>query len=389
MKFHFILLFLLFSTLSAFAQPQKGDYFLGASNLSFNHPREGTNVLGLSPTFGVFVGNNTLVGGSLSFSSLLGEGNNSQTQVAVFVNQFIGKGRLKGLTSLQVTHVEEVTFTDLQIGAAFFPVDNASINLVYRIIPFAARNGDFNAFPNNFRPDIGLSMRFFLLRNREEVEPILARNSILGGTKVVGFSGNFEKGRNTNTLLFNGTSKFFLKDNFFVAANLNGLLFDYRSSSRKNQFAFIPQIGAGYYIDIANDFALRFDALLSVGSVNETSFNRPDVLKTRIKSGLISGGFAIFKGRHKIEPTLGVDLFTIKIKDAGAETANAVNFQIKLDYEYFLSKNTSLTGVLTVLPQNTTFRASRFAGSGLNSGFFEAENNPFDIAIGFNYYIMR
>ena len=387
MKFHFTLLFSLLFLVSVFAQPQKGDYFFGSSGLSFNHAGEDSNLFGVTPTFGAFVANNTLVGGSLA---IVGNGNDSQTQTAIFVNQFIGKGRLKGLTSLQLTHVEGITFSDIQIGAAFFPVDNASINLVYRIYPFATGDGDFEAFPNDFRPDIGLSMRFFFLRNREQTEEISARNSIKEGTKAIGGLGSFIKGNNTNTLLINGTSKYFLKDNFFLTANLRGVSYFYPNSSRRNQYAIVPQIGAGYYANISEDFALRFDALFSFAAENQNIFSTSSVLKTRTKSGLISAGFAIFKGRHKIEPSIGVDFFTIGLKDLQAESVNAANFQIKAQYEYFLSQNTSLTGLFTVLPKNKTFRASRFATTGNSDyGFYDFENSSFNFVIGFNYYIMR
>lgn len=387
MKFHLTLSFLLFFVISVFAQPQKGDYFLGSSNISFNHFGEDNNLFVIAPTFGAFVANNTLVGGSVA---LLGNSSDTQTQVAIFVNQFFGKGKLKGLTSFQLTNVDKVTFSDIQIGAAFFPVDNASINLVYRVLPFAARNGDFEMFPNQFRPDIGLSMRFFLLRNREEVEPILARNSIKAGTKKIGLSGNFERRSSTNSLILNETNKFFVKDRFFLEANFGAALYAYPLSDRRMQYAFVPQFGGGYYVNIAKDFALKFGARLSLGMTNENQLNTSDLLKTRLKSGLINAGFAIFKGRHKVEPTVGVDLFTVSVKDTDAESVSAANVQIEVEYEYFLSKNTSLTGLFTALPKNKTFRASRFAGQGDTTyGFYDFERNSFNFVLGFNYYIMR
>jgi len=388
MKFSFTFLFSLFFVISAFAQPQKGDYFFGTSNIAFNHFGENSNLFSTSTTFGAFVKTNTLVGGALT---LVGNSDDTATQVAVFVNQFIGKGRVKGLTSFQLTHVDGVTFSDVQLGLAFFPTDNASVNLVYRVLPFAARKGDFERFPNKFRADIGLSMRFFILRNREKEEAIMARNSIKEGTKVIGLSGNFSQGRNTNVLSYALRSKSFLKDNFFLSANLGGLSYFTPSSTLKNAFTIVPQIGAGYYVDLSENFALHFSALLSLGIVNNQSFSSSaDFLKTRTKSGLIMGGFAFFKGRHKIEPTIGLDLFTIGIKDAKAESVNAANFQIKAEYEYFLSQNTSLIGQFTVLPQNKTFRASRFAAEGDNTyGFYDAETNSFSFLLGLNYYITR
>ncbi len=387
MKLHFTFLFSLLFVISAFAQPQKGDFFFGTSSLTFNHASENNNIVGFMPMFGTFVADNTLVGGGIS---LIGANGDTQTQLAIFANQFIGKGKVKGLTSLQITSVEGIIFSDFQFGVAFFPADNASINLTYRVLPFVTGNGDFETFPNEFRPDIGLSMRFFLLRNREEVEPIIARNSIKKGVQAIGLSGSFVKGRNASTLLINGASKTFIKDNLFIAANLRSLSFFNSSSTRKNSYAIVPQIGAGYYANISEDFALRFDALFSFAATNDVSSFTSEILKTRTKSALVSAGFAIFKGRHKIEPTIGFDFFNISLKDARAETVNAVNFQIKAEYEYFLSKNTSLTGLFTILPVNTTFRPSRFAATGDNQyGFYEFENSPFGFVLGFNYYIMR
>ena len=392
MKFHFTILFFLLFAISVFAQPQKGDFSFGNSNFLFQQQTlfgERYSFYRIVPDFGIFISDNTLVGGT--FTHLTNGDNINRTSISVFANQYIGKGRLKGLGSLRLSYLDGLTSSNLKIGGAFFPVDNVSIDLVYNISTFSIGNKNFNLFPNKFRPNIGLSMNFFLLRNRIEQEAIIARNSIKEGIKKIGFLGNFNSEGSANNLLLRGMSKFFLKDNFFIAANLDNFNTFYSSSiDRKNQYTFSPQIGAGYYANLSENFALRFDALFSLTEENENEFNSNGVIKTRRKNVLINAGFAIFKGRHKIEPTVGINFYEHSLKDFVARTANDSSLQINVEYEFFLNQRTSLTGTFTALPKDKRYTYSRLIIEENNDfGLLERDLNTFRFAIGFNYYIMR
>jgi hypothetical protein len=395
MKLYFTFLFSLLFLNFTFAQPQKGDYFFGTSNFTYNHLNEDDRIINFSPTFGGFVAKNTLIGATWSIMSdnrsnpstdIASDG--TETQVSIFINQFIGKSKIKGLTGFQLSYTGSSTFSHLQLGAAFFPVDNASINLIYSISPFSVERGNFEVFPNKFRPDIGLSMRFFFLRNREQKEEILARNSIKAGTKAIGLTGSFDERRWASDLFFRGTSKFFFTDHFYLIANLQNLTTFYVIESRTTKYNIVPQIGVGHYANISENVVLGITTLFSFPATNvNVGFER---LNLRTRSCLITAGCAIFKGRHKIEPTIGADFVSTKMKDEEVDNSEALNLQFGTEYEYFLGKNTSLTGLLTFLPQNKTFQPTNFGSSNdVNFGFVGRERNLVNFLIGFNYYIMR
>ncbi len=93
MKYLILSIFSL-SSLSLFAQTDKGDFLVGG-NVGFQTGKE-SNMFNLSPNFGGFIANNFAIGGRLSLlSSKQGDVRTSSFGIGPFARYYIGKAETK------------------------------------------------------------------------------------------------------------------------------------------------------------------------------------------------------------------------------------------------------------------------------------------------------
>jgi len=402
MKVLFTFLFLCLS-FSIQAQPQKGDFFMGTNAININSTRfsnsdTGQTNLGLSPIFGIFLTDNTLLGARIGANFNLSsrdffEGNRLLLSGGIFCSQYVGKGKVRGISTLEFNAADRELFGTFRVGPAIFINDFSSVELSYNLnILKGSKSRGVSFFEDNDRFNLGLTLKSFLLNNREGVENLSAINSIKKGVIVAGGSGNLIDSKSTNNSFISASIQYFAKDNLFF--RFSGEAFDFKSQSFSN-IRFTGKsasVGAGYYHPL-NDFfftkvSVNFSAensrnLESFANIGRININRS------LAAASIGLGAAIFSGRHKFESNVNLRSIKERFKDIGIPSQRALRVTISLDYEYFLSPNLSVTGEVIYRPHHKFHFVSSFSN-------FPSPDNQLGISqlrisqtasrVGFNWY---
>lgn len=369
-------IFLLFVILSN-AQTKKGDLYIGTSvlNYSRNENKENTftnNSYNLSPSFGVFVADKTLIGVRLSPSIISFTQNNTRQENAFigwgfFAAQYLGKGKLQGLTGLNFNTNRFQTTSDLRLGGAYFFNDFSAIEFTYNIAVLGRSQSfsEVELFPNGLRPFFGLTLRSFFLRNREGVENLAAVNSIKKGTLSGLLSGRFSDLEESRSYFLSNQFKYFLRDNFFIRPGISLSRSKLKDESLFNFSSFSASLELGYYLPIKDNFFGKFSVGMRGGnSANLRRFfsggNLSSEFETKMTSSEVfsSLGAALFIGRHKIESNINASFIKKKFKEPHFTSRKATNIFVWINYEYFLSANFSITGNLGFFPNQNRYSST-------------------------------
>jgi len=365
----FITSLFLFFTISLFAQPQKGDLYVGPSSFRFNRTNNIFNgfsgisqsFITASPTFGKFIADNTLVSGGLLFSTNLANALSPITStpflgINLFGAQYFGKGKLKGLSqfSLRADLVESDfrrrQFTgDLGLGGAYFVNEFTSVQLLYSINVFTAVEGfSTDYFSNGIDPNIGLSLRTFLLRNREGIENLTALNSIKKGTSVLGLNSGLLLSPPSNSKAINASFSYFFLDNFYAQAgfvaskNENSLTeFDFANLEAGLELGAYFRLTEKLYARLSTN--IRGQRMKRAPFFNFTSEPSEEGLTTNFMRWNSELGLVLFLGRHKLEPGVGYRVSNTVLKELSSEKNIDVSPNLFIRYEWFLAENFAFT----------------------------------------------
>ncbi len=377
-----ILLLSLFSGFSAlYAQPQKGDFTIGNSILSVENAAEEETLTSVSPSVGYFFGDNTLLGGGVGY---INNGFNNVTSVSVFGQQYFTKGGFRPFGALNASILfgdgESLFLTTANIGFAIFPASNASVELSYGFLPFAASGGRSEFFPADVPFNLNLGMKFFLRPGEEGDNSDYALNSIVKGTKCAGLSGALTRPNDSETNYnLNARAAYFVTDGVYLTGALSatGASSDGASSSLNFWF---PGFGAGLYHALQENIYLqgRFNGDFGIFSFKEDGEKQTNT----ISSLSLRAGPAFFFGAHKIEPFVGYNL--LNLGESGNRVSQGSLF-FNIDYEYFVSARTSFTAsfLLNTLSNETSLEGGNILSTFLQNDMY-AERS---LLLGVKFYL--
>jgi len=412
MKTFITSLFLLF-TIGLFAQPQKGDLYVGFSNLRFSNntitndngfSSLNRSTFSMSPLYGKFVADNTLVGGGFSFFTSLSDLSSGDTNINLFglnllVAQYFGKGKLKGLSQVsfnsnlisnEFSNVKRSINGNLGLGGAYFLNEFTSVQLLYRINLFSAIEGnDIEYFVNDLNPNIGLSIRTFLLRNREGIENLSALNTIKQGTKTLNLTAGILNNDEFYSHSYGGAFNYFFVDNFYGNIGLSSFL--NKNNERTSRFSsFNLSLNLGYYLAISEDFYIKLGAGIETENrFSQFNSNNIEIINTdthirRLNTEL---GTAIFLGRHKLEPGIGFRMSGTKLKQLGDEVVNDFSPSIFINYEWLLAGNFAFSTNLNYQINNVSYFVFSSNSPFIESEIFEIIQNNLSLNVGFKWYL--
>ena len=403
----FITSFLLFFTLSLFAQPQKGDLYVGFSNLGVSNISSSPNALFrirntalfVAPSFGKFIGNNTLVGGGFAFNTIFSF---TSFRVNLFSTQYFGKGRLKGLGQISLnSNLRSDEFNrrsirgEFALGAAYFVNEFTSLQLTYNINIFETIEGlNTEYFTSGIDPNIGLSIRTILLRNREGIENLSALNSIKKGTTLIGTTGGLFTSSFRNSNSINGSFSRFFLDGFYAGMGF----FSSRSKDVEDDFItsnlnFNLHLGA--YFRISEKLYTKFSTELSTGrSINNSRFGffldqgNPKITTSFLRANS-EFALAFFLGRHKLESGAGFRFSSTKMKELSPDRMQDASPNFFIRHEWFLAENFAFTSAFNTR-FNDTFYSVGFTNFSPSGGqdldIIEFSQNTLRLTAGFKWY---
>ncbi len=414
MKTFITLLFLVLSV-SLFAQPQKGDFYIGDSNFNFNSIQNTSNGFGgfgdfrqnslfASPTFGKFITNNTLVGGGVSYLSNFSffSPTSSFLNVNLFCTQYLGKGKLKGLGKISFnsfltrnTNSRGIFANDIALGGAYFVNDFTSVELLYNVNFFTTVEGSKTEyFPLGIAPNIGLTLRTFLLRNREGVENLSALNSIKKGTTAIGLSSGLTDNSDQTSRTFDGAFNYFFLDNLYFDAKTSVFYNNIKSIDNLDFTRFDFSLNVGYYLKIEDSLYVRLSMGASYGgqSTDIVGIDGMDNFRTYITDLRWNSelGGAMFFGRHKLEPGFGLRVSNTRLKELDFKSTVDLSPNLFLNYEWFLAQNFAFLASATYRFNDVDY----FPTAGIDFetgtifrdivGFAQSSGN---IGVGFKWYL--
>jgi len=414
MKTFFTSLLLLFSVY-VFAQPQKGDLYVGFSNLQINRNSQtvagftsfSQSLLFFSPNVGKFVTDNTLISGGFSFSNsffspLISESGRNRFGLNFLGAQYFGKGKLKGLaqvffnsnlTSNETLNINRSLTGTLGLGGAYFVNDFTSVQLLYDINMFEAQEGQpTEYFSSDLSPNINLGLRTFILRNRAGIENLAAINSIRKSATLIGLSASFRDSGFSRNHSINGQFDYFFLDGLHAGFSLENFSISNKSPSEFVFGNFNTSLNVGYYIGITEKLSTHiFTEVRSQSQTNNIFVANDDriALKQNAIRWNTELGVAIFLGRHKLEPGLGLRLSNTRFKELSLERSSDISPDIHFRYEWFLAQNFAFTA-------NANYRINDiFYFVNFNPFFtdpddldlFEFSQNRLSLGCGFKWYL--
>ena len=403
----------LFCAISLFAQPQKGDIYVGFSNLNFVNSHRvddfgfsefSQSSLSISPTFGKFITNNTLIGGGFSFFTGFSSPTSSVTSTSSFgLNflsaQYFGKGKFKGLGQFTLnSNLTRNDFADtgrsltsnLGLGGAYFVNKFTSLQLLYSINLFSANERlGTEYFVRGVAPNIALTLRLFLLRNREGIENLSALNSIKKGTRNLSVSARLSDFDSSYSHSFGGAFNYFFTDNLYGNVGLaSSLSKGEQFISRFSSLDF--SISTGYYLRVTDRFYGKF----ALGMKNESRFSKflfdgveninSDMNAVRWNMDL---GVAFFLGRHKLEPGIGVRISNTRLNQLGPERLRDVSSRMFINYEWFLAENFAFSANTNIQINNISYFILNNTIALPVENVFEFSRNDTNLNIGFKWYL--
>ena len=390
-----ILLFSFFCIFkSLFGQIKKGTIFLGTSSFSATSTfREETFPLSsispinkslsqefiLSPEFGIFVAPNTMVGGGIDFiinsRRSTSVGNNIGLKIPhidAFWRRYFLTGNVKPFVGATIAVDQGDLYGFLDIGAAHFLNDFTAIELSLHTILF--ENFD-QILPYSLIPEIGLSLKWFLLRDQKSESPIQSRDYLQKGMlsayfsgKLIGHDSGFNDSGDGDLNLITRVNYFFL-DNIY--ANLN---MDLATNVTRKYLNIDSRLEVGGYIPVGQSFAIKLAGTFIFDPYKTRSRN---LLSADIDTKV---GLVLFKNKHRIEVLSGLKFADIDKKgDDNSIPVTNVIFQI--NHEYFISKNLSIASQIDMLPNYQ---------SSINTvlqGIIERKDDTYGIKCGIKWYI--
>lgn len=382
-----------FITFSLFAQPRKGDLFLGTSNFHFsdNKPvarNNGVRIsqLTVSPEFGLMLDNHFLIGASLGYGLMRQSQSGSEPfqassfAASAFGTYYFMQKRLTPFLSsrINISSLRSESFSrnidaiqwNTALGLAFYVVENTALELSYDVALYDRLSREKPWLPADFRPRIGLTFRQYLFRNREGIENLRAVRYVGKGVTLLSGSGNFNVSEETTRLAFTPAVRYFFADRLY--GNLGSFCSfmkarkDFPDPLSNNRFLSL-NAAIGIYVP-AKKNVLYFLYELS-GKISRSD---PGVLLREMNSfvgldGRVDvaaaggrAGLAIFADRHKIEPTFA--LLRNRATAEGAEdlVQNYTETTAALDYEFFVNKQLSFNANFSYSPRqrNIFFEAT-------------------------------
>ncbi|MGK0365465.1 MAG: hypothetical protein ACI85O_002531 [Saprospiraceae bacterium] len=407
----FITSLFLFFTVCLFAQPQKGDLYFGFSNFQFNHVQNNSigtirfnqSMLSLSPNFGKFIANNTLISGGFSFSTTVSDlpispSSRSTFGLNLLCAQYFGKGKLKGLG--QVTFYSNLTSNELfkrslisnfALGGAYFVNDFTSIQLLYNINIFRSiESQGTEYFTSDLTPNIGLTFRTFLLLNREGIENLSALNSINRGTKTLRLSAGYQNNSLRNSYSYSGAFDYFFADKLYGSIGLSSFSSKNKTSDSFQSGNFSISLSAGYYFKILERLYGRFSTgINSLSQSNNIFVNNDDreLINQHTLRWNNEISLAFFLGRHKLEPGIGFRLSNTHIREIDLGRLSDLSPKIFLQYELFLAENFALSANAN-LRMNDVFYSPAFRTfPQMTIELTEFSQTPSSLNVGFKWYL--
>ena len=390
---------------------------MGFSNLSFRTNQTignngltnfTQNSLFLAPNFGKFITDNTLVSGGFSLFSNLSRLSVSSTPNNVLglnflAAQYFGKGKLRGLGQMSFNaNLSENTFSnlrrslngDFEFGGAYFVNEFTSLQLLYRINIFMAQEGlDTQYFSSGVAPNLGLSLRTFLMRNREGIENLSALNSIKKGATTISLSSRFRNDANSNLLSFSCGLSYFFADNFFANVGIS-------ASKSKNDLNISDfsnsnfALGAGYYLRIVDKIYGKLSTRINRESQYSNFFivGMEDITNDRNAVRWNTEiGAAFFLGRHKLEPGIGLRLSNTQIQGFDFDPLTDFSPSLFINYEWFLAQNFALATSANLRFNEVFYTVGRFSFSPSEPEetmvrVFDFTQNRNTLSFGFKWY---
>ncbi len=417
--------FLCFTVFSLFAQPRKGDLFIGTSSLGISVSKptaEATlnsgfktsfNSFAVSPEFGVMLDNQLLIGAQLGYS-VFGQSSTGQEKLrfqnfsaAAFGTYYLNQNKW---TPFLATRFEVSSFNNnffngstrssldwnAAFGLAFYLTENTALELAYTVILRDEVRGIDEWLPERFRPRIGLTFRQFLFFNRAGIENLNARRFIDKGVALLGGTGNFTRSSDGTQVSVTPSVKHFFADRIYGRLDVFYAGIKAREGNVSGAFDgnnIGGNLSVGMYFPLAKDFVYlltepqfginRQSAGVSI--INESSFLRLDgaVLNTAFGVRL---GFGIFKGRNKFEPTLTVLRNRAAAAEASALTQKYTTANAALDYEFFLNDRLSLNANIAYHPTQTIVLFSK-TPNGEEFAVSKNERRVTDFTLGIRWYL--
>ena len=411
--------FFLFCTIALFAQPQKGDLYVGSSNfrlnstqnLNFGFPGFNNSFLSFSPSFGKFVADNTLIGGGFSlFSSFFprrlgsNSGNSSSFGLRLFSTQYIGKGKLKGLGQLTLnSNLSKNEFStrnitgDFALGGAYFINEFTSLQLSYNINIFNLVEGsDIEYLTSGITPRVGLSMRTLLLRNREGIENLSALNSIKKGTMILSTSGGLIVNSPVNSRSVSSAFSYFFADNFYARANFSAS----RNKNEQNEFEFKRINGGlllGSYFRITKKLYTKLSTELNTRrEVRSSQFNFSGTISnlsftTNALYWNSEFGLVFFLGQHKLESGIGYRFSNTGVEEIDSRKRRGISPNLFIRHEWFLAENFAFTSAFDLRYNNVNYSVgfSGFSSTRTEQdlSLVEFSQNTIGLNVGFKWYL--
>lgn len=420
------LLFITFS-FQLFAQPQKGDFIISPSNISFNKVGNkitsgdfNSSITSIGLRYGKFLSDKGVLGGRFAYSSqrFKLEGINAFDETAntlglgVFFYQYFGYGPVRFLlkndinTSFNLSDVNFVPATSLgseylnwqlSPGVSFFLDDRVSLDLDFRLNIFSVRENFTEFFPNELRPDLRLSLNYFFLQDQEAEESVAALNSISAGTMLGSLSGSLFDGEETFFMIGTGGVDYFFRDNLKLGLEVGGFFSKGRFGNLETTTTTRrAALTLAYYLPVIEGVFLRAEGIYEIEARKSlfidffSSAERSVNLRTNISTLGVSGGPAFIFGRHKIEPFVAVAGTSYSDKTLGVAEESTLNWAYGFSYEWFISDRLSINPQLTLQPDENSFSSIPIFGIASEVSAVRFESQDFTLSnfgITFKWYL--
>lgn len=428
---------LLFITNSSFAQLQKGDVWLDFSQQKFQRNR---NILFFSFDdtgfvsdfsslqsrfgYGKFIGHNTLLGFrlntnlSIDKSFLLESDASKELSGSLFVKRYFGQKplRLFAETSLNTElYIEKDIFSTLDLknseyinwklgaGLAYFINQHTALEFSYNLRPLAFTSNGTQLFSKKLAPDFGIGLRYFILKNQDDIQNLKAAQTLEKGTLSINFDSDFLIGKNQRLRQMGLSAEYFVKKNLQLRAAFGftseKYLFEFEDIDGNPTSEYLSNLKNNYFGGLSSLYFFKVHKNMSVDAGIGVQLSRNSNVGSRListsltKTKLLEDelnfrlGLSLYLGRHLLRPYALYQKRSYDLDAANIDVAFTNQFSINLDYELFLAKHLSISAGIKHIPNHQKIKPGLINFDNLQESL--QPSSLLRANFGFKWYLRR